>query len=52
MTRDIYVFHRSRVAAQLDIDAEEIILIHGLTTLNNEETLSAFGITEGKIYVP
>ena len=36
------------IADQEGIDADEIVLIHGLSTMDTEETLSAFGITAGK----
>lgn len=43
-----FVLHRAQIAQQEGLVAEELVLINGLTTLEDEETLQFYGIQEGK----
>jgi hypothetical protein len=42
------ILNRLRIAEKEGLVAEELVLIHGLTTLEDEEDLQVYGIQEGK----
>jgi hypothetical protein len=44
----MFFVNRQQIAEKEGIVAEEIVLIHGLSTLEDDQTLHAYGIQEGK----
>lgn len=45
----IYYVNRAQIAEAEGINAEEMVLIHGFQTLEDDQLLSVYGIQDGKI---